>query len=180
MPMNMEIKARVSNPVRLHTLAAALSRDAGTLLCQEDTFFHTLQGRLKLRTLAPTHGELIYYERADAAGPRASRYEIAHSSTPAALKATLAAALGVRGVVRKQRWLYLVGQTRVHVDEVEGLGTFVELEWVMQPEQTHTAGAHAVAELMQCLEIAEAELIAEAYIDLLSAAGSARRNQGVC
>lgn len=155
MPMNIEIKARVPNPARLHTLAAALSHAAGTLLCQEDTFFHIPQGRLKLRTLAPT-------------------------PTPAALKATLAAALGVRGVVRKQRWLYLVGQTRVHVDEVEGLGTFVELEWVMQPVQTHAEGAHVVAELMQRLEIAEAELIAEAYIDLLSTAESARRQQGVC
>jgi adenylate cyclase class IV len=162
MPVNIEIKARVSNPLRLHTLAAALSDDSGTLLQQDDTFFHTLQGRLKLRTLAPTHGELIYYERADAAGPKLSRYEVVHTST-------LAAALGVRGVVRKQRWVYLLGQTRVHIDAVEGLGTFVELEWVMQPGQTHAEGVRAVAELMQRLEITEAELIAEAYIDLLSA-----------
>jgi predicted adenylyl cyclase CyaB len=169
MPINVEIKARVSNPSRLQTLAAALSDDAGVSLQQDDTFFHTPQGRLKLRTLAPTHGELIYYERADAAGPKLSRYEIAHTSTPAALTATLAAALGVRGVVRKQRRVYLLGQTRVHVDAVEGLGMFVELEWVMQPGQTYAEGVRMVAELMQRLEITEAELIAEAYIDLLSA-----------
>jgi len=84
MPVNVEIKARVSNPLRLQTLAAALSDDSGTLLQQDDTFFHTPQGRLKLRTLAPTHGELIYYERADAAGPKLSRYEVAPTSTPAA------------------------------------------------------------------------------------------------
>jgi predicted adenylyl cyclase CyaB len=65
--------------------------------------------------------------------------------------------------------VYLLGQTRVHIDAVEGLGTFVELEWVMQPGQTHAEGVRAVAELMQRLEITEAELIAEAYIDLLSA-----------
>jgi predicted adenylyl cyclase CyaB len=180
MPVNVEIKARVSNPVRRQTLAAALSHDPGTLLQQEDTFFHTPQGRLKLRTLTPTHGEIIYYERADATGPKLSRYEIAYTSTPEALTATLAAAWGVRGVVRKQRWLYLLGQTRVHVDTVEGLGTFVELEWVMQPGQTHAEGVRAVAELMQRLEITEAELTAEAYIDLLSAAEGASRQEGAC
>jgi predicted adenylyl cyclase CyaB len=178
MPVNVEIKARVSNPLRLQTLAQALSDDAGTLLQQDDTFFHTPQGRLKLRTLAPTHGELIYYERADAAGPRPSRYEVAPTSTPAALLATLAAALGVRGVVRKQRRLYLLGQTRVHIDAVEGLGTFVELEWGMQPGQTHADGVRAVAELMQRLEITEAELIAGAYIDLLGTAEGPGRQDG--
>jgi predicted adenylyl cyclase CyaB len=64
--------------------------------------------------------------------------------------------------------MYLLGQTRVHIDAVEGLGTFVELEWIMQPGQTQAQGVRAVAELMQRLEITEAELVAGAYIDLLS------------
>jgi adenylate cyclase class IV len=167
MPVNIEIKARVRDPVRLRALAEALSRAPGTLLSQEDTFFHTPQGRLKLRTLSPTQGELIYYERADATGPRPSRYQVVQTHLPDALRATLATALGVRGRVRKQRWLYSVGQTRVHLDEVEGLGVFVELEWVMRPGQTVETGARVVAELMQHLEIAAADLIAGAYIDLL-------------
>ena len=147
-----------------------MSRTSGTLLSQEDTFFHTPQGRLKLRTLSPTQGELIYYERADATGPRPSRYQMIHTHLPGALKAALAAALGVRGSVRKQRRLYSVGQTRLHLDEVEELGVFVELEWVMQPGQTVETGTRVIAELMQHLEIADADLIAAAYIDLLGVA----------
>jgi adenylate cyclase class IV len=167
MPVNIEIKARVRDPVLLRALVEALSSTSGTLLSQEDTFFHTPQGRLKLRTLSSTQGELIYYERADATGPRPSRYQVVRTHLPDALKATLAAALGVRGSVRKQRWLYSVGQTRVHLDEVEGLGMFVELEWVMQPGQTVETGTRVIAELMQHLEIAATDLIAGAYIDLL-------------
>jgi predicted adenylyl cyclase CyaB len=166
MPANIEIKARVRHYARLQALAAALSGTTGTLLNQEDVFFHTPRGRLKLRISSPTHGELIYYERADTAGPRPSHYTIASVQDPAALQATLVAALGVRGIVRKQRWLYIVGQTRVHLDTVEGLGTFVELEWVMRSGQTVEEGRQAVAELMHQLEIADTDLVSGAYVDL--------------
>lgn len=75
--------------------------------------------------------------------------------------------LGVRGVVRKKRALYMVGQTRIHLDEVEGLGAFVELEVVMQPDQSQTEGIQIARELMAKLEIQDTELVDHAYIDLL-------------
>ena len=77
---------------------------------------------------------------ANTAGPKRSDYLIVETSDPSTLKATLTAALGVRGVVRKTRRLYLVGQTRVHLDEVEGLGQFMELEVVLRPEQSNAEG----------------------------------------
>lgn len=172
MPSNIEIKARLSHHGRLQRQAIALSGTTGTRLDQEDTFFNTACGRLKLRTLSPTYGELIYYEREDSRGPKPSTYSVAGTHEPAALKAILAAALGVRGFVRKQRLLFIIGQTRVHLDTVEGLGTFVELEWVMQPGQTLEEGSRAVAELMQQLEIPSTDLIAQAYVDLLTAVPS--------
>ena len=164
---NIEIKACVAQYDHLRRVVAALSDTTGTRLEQEDTFFHTTRGRLKLRTYSLTRGELIYYEREDSPGPKPSHYSIIATPEPVALKALLAAALGVRGIVHKQRLLYMVGQTRVHLDTVTGLGHFVELEWVMRTGQTVEEGSQVVAELMQRFAILPADLVTGAYIDLL-------------
>jgi predicted adenylyl cyclase CyaB len=89
------------------------------------------------------------------------------TSSPSALKDALAAALGVRGIVRKTRSLYLVGQTRLHVDEVEGLGQFMELEVVLRPEQNDAEGQAIADDLMVKLGVAESDLLEGAYMDLL-------------
>ena len=167
MPTNIEIKAEVKDTKKLRALIEKLSEVPGTGISQEDTFFHTTRGRLKLRTLSPEHGELIYYERDDVSGPKRSNYLVYTTSDPNSLKATLSASLGIRGVVRKQRSLYQVGQTRIHLDEVEGLGTFLELEVVLNPGQSEEKGATIAAELMAQLGIPESDLLEVAYIDLL-------------
>jgi predicted adenylyl cyclase CyaB len=167
MPTNIEIKARVKDTKRLRALIEELSEVPGTRITQEDTFFHTPRGRLKLRTFSPEHGELIYYEREDASGPKRSNYLVYTTSEPNSLKAALSAPLGVRGVVRKQRLLYHVGQTRIHLDEVEGLGPFLELEVILSPGQSEEKGATIAAELMAQLGIEESDLVEVAYIDLL-------------
>jgi len=87
------------------------------------------------------------------------------------LHTVLAAALGVRGRVRKRRWLYLVGQTRVHLDEVEGLGRFVELEYVLRPGEAREDGFRVVADLQAQLGIEEQDLLDTAYLDLLARGG---------
>jgi adenylate cyclase class IV len=161
---NIEIKARAVHYDRLQQLVATLSNTAGTRVEQEDTFFHTAHGRLKLRTFSPIAAELIYYERENTREPKFSAYTVVGTQEPAALKAALTAALGVRGVVRKQRLLYTIGQTRIHLDHVEGLGRFIELEWVMHPGQSVEEGQRIVHELMQRLSIAATDLIPEAYI----------------
>jgi predicted adenylyl cyclase CyaB len=167
MPANVEIKARVGNPARLKALAEALAGTPGQHIVQEDTFFAVPRGRLKLRKFSSNSAELIYYEREDGPGPKESRYSISRTREPDSLKAVLQVSLGVRGVVRKTRTLYLVGQTRIHLDEVEGLGSFVELEVVMQPSQSHADGVQIARELMGKLNIQESELVEQAYIDLL-------------
>jgi predicted adenylyl cyclase CyaB len=83
------------------------------------------------------------------------------------METLLAASVGVRGVVSKTRYLYIVGHTRVHLDEVEGLGRFLELESVLGPDHGEDEGQRAVSELMAKLGIAEDDLIHVAYIDLL-------------
>jgi predicted adenylyl cyclase CyaB len=167
MPKNIEIKARVSDFQRLKELAERLSDVPCQLLIQEDTFFETSTGRLKLRVFDSEHGELIYYARDDSSGAKTSTYLISKTSEPQTLKAILTLALQTRGVVRKRRRLYLVGQTRIHLDEVENLGHFVELEFVMREGQSVDEGQAVIQDLMTRLGIAEADLVAVAYIDLL-------------
>jgi predicted adenylyl cyclase CyaB len=169
MATNVEIKARVGDPDKLQGLVEALSDTPVTVIPQEDVFFYTPGGRLKLRVLAPDSGQLIYYERQDASGPKQSNYMISYTGEPDTLQAVLAGALRVRGIVRKQRLLYMVGNTRVHLDEVEGLGSFMELEVVLGPGQSEEEGQAIATELMQKLEINGTDLIEVAYIDLLEA-----------
>ena len=167
MGVNIEIKARVRDLEGLLKRAEALSYTPCNVIVQEDTFFFAPQGRLKLRVLAPDRGELIFYVREDAAGPKRSSYLLFSTTDPVSLGAVLEAGLGVRGVVRKQRSLYQVGETRIHLDEVEGLGSFMELEVVLSSGQSEREGKAIAARLMAELGIKETDLVEGAYIDLL-------------
>lgn len=167
MPSNIEIKARSGHFDDQKAIAAQLSAGESEIIHQEDTFFNIPQGRLKLRKLSQSRGELIYYERDDSTGPKRSHYHLTHTEDPDSLKTTLGKALGILGVVRKCRTLYLVGQTRIHLDEVEGLGEFIELEVVMREDQNTEEGSIIVQDLMRRLHIAEEDLLQGAYMDLL-------------
>ncbi|MFC2083185.1 class IV adenylate cyclase, partial [Candidatus Bipolaricaulota bacterium] len=136
MPRNVEIKARVHDFESLKQKAEALSDTPVMIIEQLDTFYITQRGRLKLRVLAPDRCELIQYSRADDATAKTSTYDIVRSDDPASFSRILESALPIRGVVTKRRHLYRIGQTRVHLDEVEGLGTFMELEVVLSKGQT--------------------------------------------
>lgn len=167
MPSNIEIKARVRDFAEIRARAETLSDTPVEIIPQEDTFFHTPQGRLKLRLVSGKQGQLIYYSRPDQEGPKRSDYHISHTSDPENLKRVLALAYGIRGVVRKTRYLYLVGQTRIHLDDVEGLGQFMELEVVMQEGQSDTEGQAIAENLMADLGVERRDLLEGAYMDLL-------------
>lgn len=167
MPSNIEIKARARNFSEIRRRAENLSDMPGKVIPQEDTFFHTPQGRLKLRVLPGEKGQLIYYTRPDQEGPKRSDYHISHTSDPENLKCVLSLAYGIRGVVRKTRYLYRVGQTRVHLDDVEGLGQFVELEVVMREGQSEAEGKEIAEGLMASLGLEKGDLLEVAYMDLL-------------
>jgi predicted adenylyl cyclase CyaB len=167
MPANIEIKARVQDLSGLMAKAESLSDTPVQVIPQEDTFFNIPTGRLKLRELAVDHAQLVWYARADDTGPKRSDYQIYETGNPRQLKSTLALALGVRGVVKKIRYLYLAGQTRIHFDEVEGLGHFVELEVVMRPGQSDAEGQAVAEDLMNKLGIVPADLLEGAYMDMI-------------
>ena len=167
MNRNIEIKARAQDLEALEKLVRELADSGPTIIRQDDTFFTSRTGRLKLRKLSDTEGELIYYERPDTSTPVESRYAIARTPAPGDLLDVLSRSVGVSGVVRKERSLYLIGQTRVHLDRVEGLGDFVELEVVLLPGQDTDDGVRIARELMTTLAIPEDALVEKAYVDLL-------------
>jgi predicted adenylyl cyclase CyaB len=174
---NVEVKAR--QPSREASLAACAelgARDLGELW-QCDTYFVVPAGRLKLREQrllgadAPARAELIQYARVDEAAARASRYRIVGVDDAEGLRAALAAALGVRVEVVKRRRLLLWESVRIHLDTVEGLGEFVELESVVEPGDDD-AGHHArVAFLRERLGLTDGRLVAVGYADLLERRG---------
>ncbi|HEY7390848.1 MAG TPA: class IV adenylate cyclase [Bryobacteraceae bacterium] len=173
MPENVEIKARLRDPARAEEIAARLSGGQGEVIRQEDVFFPCERARLKLRMLGPDSGEVIRYERPDLAAARSSRYVIARTPDPRNLLEILTETLGTAGTVKKTRRLFLVGQTRVHIDEVEGLGSFLELEVVLTPAQSESEGRRIAEQLLSEFAIGPEQLMAEAYVDLLRAAVSA-------
>ena len=167
MAENIEIKLRVADWQDLLLRLGALDgiRDGGVLE-QRDVFFDCPRGRLKLR-LGTGPAQLIHYERADAAALRSSRYTLIETPDGEDLCAVLQLALGTRGEVRKRRHLFLLDNVRIHLDEVHGLGRFVELEAVVDAQHDEAACLAAAQRLLQDLGLDGAPRESHAYIDLL-------------
>lgn len=154
MARNIEIKARARDFEQLRERAAQLTPEAPLIFRQQDFFYDVPRGRLKLRQFDDgTPAELIFYQRDDRDGPKASYYTRSPVTNPEAMHALLATALTTRGIVTKERHVYLVGRTRIHLDRVDGLGDFVELEVVLGPDDDEEGGeaeAHAYSRSSAC------------------------------
>lgn len=174
MPRNIEIKARIASVEALLPIAQALADGPSQAIAQDDTFFVCARGRLKLRDFGDGSGELIHYHRADTAGPKLSDYVRVVTAEPAALREALTRAHGVLGRVRKQRLLLLAGPTRIHLDRVEGLGDFLEIEVVLREDQTVAEGQAIADALLARLGVPESSRLAGAYLDMLLALRAAR------
>ena len=170
MARNIEVKARIASVEALAPKAAALATEGPRQIAQDDTFFRCDTGRLKLRAFSDDDGELIFYRRADAAGPKESFYLRSPTSAPHVLRESLGLAYGQTGRVRKQRTLFLAGRTRIHLDRVEGLGDFLELEVVLAEGEPADAGVREAQALMRALGVEPSQLVEGAYVDLLAAA----------
>jgi adenylate cyclase class IV len=182
---NIEAKFRVPDLAAVRARALALGARPVGRLEQVDTYFFAPNGRLKLREVAedgqPAAAWLIAYQRADDAGARLSAYEMAPVPDPAALLAVLRPAMGVRVRVAKTRDLLLLRHTRLHLDDVRGLGSFVELETLVgaadarRGEATggaadEAAGGRELAEIVAGLGLLLEDGIPGSYADLLEAA----------
>ncbi|MEA2446094.1 MAG: hypothetical protein QOJ12_3386, partial [Thermoleophilales bacterium] len=145
------------------------------VLHQRDTYFHAVQGRLKLREARGAVAELISYRRADRDGPKVSNYRIVPVMDPVATADALSDALGVRVVVEKARRLILWRDVRIHLDSVAGLGEFVELEAVSDAPGGLVAEEAKIADLRAALAITDDLLVARGYADLLERMPGLRR-----
>jgi predicted adenylyl cyclase CyaB len=170
MGRNVEVKARVES---LDALVPGLEELGARFAGQwrmRDVFFAAPEGRLKLRTVEGEGAYLIAYRRRDDTGPSLSEYELVDVADPAALDRALCMVLGRVGQVRKLRSVYIIGRTRVHLDQVDGLGAFMELEVVLEDGEGRGAGEREADRILGILEVAPERLVERAYIDLLSEA----------
>lgn len=193
---NIEIKARIADHTEFEKrvkIAKDLTNTEGEVIPQHDVFFNVPNGRLKLRyekvcllvvmhmlvanrhrvlilidtQLQNGNSMLIQYNRPDATGPKLSEFNILETDDPKMLHQILELSIGVLGEVKKERWLFNYEQTRIHLDKVEGLGTFLEFEVCLRPAQTIEDGKIIADKLSELFHIRPEDLMAGAYLDEL-------------
>ncbi|MCL4145525.1 UNVERIFIED_CONTAM: hypothetical protein GTU68_049549, partial [Idotea baltica] len=163
----IEFKAYLNNISKQKNIIIELAGKVREVLYQEDTFFKNPKKRLKLRKFPDKPAELISYDRDNTSGPKKCDYRIYRTNSTNELEETLTHAYGVRGKVIKKRELYMLGRTRIHLDEVKDLGNFIEIEVVLEEGEEEVKGVHTANELLKKLHIEDSDLIDCAYIDLL-------------
>ncbi len=164
---NIELKARLRDPAAARQAARRLSTSRLGELRQVDTYFNCRAGRLKLRQM-DDRTELIWYERPDSAEAKASDYQIVEVADGEALKLALAGACGVKAVVTKRREVFLYHNVRIHLDDVQSLGAFIEFEAVLGPETDDQAGREQLAWLSGEFGLAPADFVETSYAEMLA------------
>lgn len=162
---NLELKARLADPSQGERSAVSLGARSGGLLVQVDTYFNAPSGRLKLREIDGVEAQLISYDRPEDEAQRWSRFRVVAVGDPAATRVLLAEALGLRGTVRKRRHLYLWNDCRIHLDQVERLGSFIEFEVLSQGDDD--ADRSRMEILRQHFGLQDSDAIRASYSDLL-------------
>ncbi len=165
---NLELKARCGDLHQARRRARALSATGPGELRQCDTYFHVQTGRLKLRETEGKPAELIFYERPNESAVKGSDYDVIPIAAAEEFKRALSTALGVRAVVRKRRELYLWHNVRIHLDDVEGLGGFIEFEAVISTDDDEVISKKRLAHLCEALEVRPEDQIAVSYCDLIT------------
>jgi len=166
--LNIEIKAHCSDPDRAEKyLSEAGARFAG-LDTQEDIYFHVPEGRLKLRR-GPIENNLIFYRRNNQEGPKSSQFILHPVQDSSSLQSILCEALGVKVIVKKNRKIFFLEHTKFHIDEVPGLGHFIEIEVsnLHHPHLEEIQMQQDCRSYMIALGIQEEDLVAVSYSDML-------------
>ena len=164
---NIELKARLRDRGAAISTSERLGASPQGDIHQIDTYFNVPSGRLKLREAQPGRCELVFYHRPDVEGPKGCDYTL----EPAApsIKVLLADALGVLAVVDKVRTLYLWKNVRIHIDEVAGLGAFLEFEAVLDAMHDDADGKAKLDFLIREFGIQDADHLSVSYLDLVRA-----------
>ena len=168
MAKNIEIKASMEDIEFCLNKARVLAGCEPEIIKQEDYFFNCENGRLKLRIFSSDRGELIFYNRENISGPKTSEYYISGTDDPKELLHVLKKAYGIYGKVKKVRRLFIAGRTRIHLDQVVGLGDFLEFEVVLSENDKPADGEAEANRLLDQFGIKKSDLIECAYVDLIS------------
>lgn len=166
--LNIEIKARCANPDRVREVLRARNARFAGADHQIDTYFRVPDGRLKLRQ-GNIENALIAYRRPNQAGPKASEVALAPVSNGDDLRGVLETALGVLVVVDKKREIYYIENVKFHVDQVQGLGSFVEIEACGAPDVDRDRLLAQCREYMELFGVGEQDLVERSYSDELIA-----------
>jgi len=167
---NLEAKFILQDLAQAQKKAEAIGFVFTEVFAQRDTFFFTGSGKLKLREQAG-NAWLIHYNRDHSQELELSNYEIVVVAEPAATRAMLIAALGTQAEVRKERTLLMRGNIRLHLDRVEGLGDFGEIEAVLGEGERAEAYRAEVGQILAALDVFDADLIGVSYFELIQSAG---------
>ena len=167
---NIEIKARTTRINQIRQYLLEKGAEFKGIDRQTDTYFNVFNGRLKLRQ-GNIENSLIYYHRDNQPGPKQSDFELLPVNNGGELRSILDKAIGVRITVSKKREIYYIDNVKFHLDLLENLGEFVEIE------ATNMGSNLPVEKLReQCnfymnqFEITEVDLVPESYSDLLGGA----------
>lgn len=172
--LNFEFKARLHDAAQVRaTLKQLRARHLGTDR-QVDTYFHVPGGRLKVRE-GRIENALIFYQRTNSTRARRSTVEMMLLPRRNSVRAILARALGVLVVVDKRREIYFVGNVKIHLDRVRGLGAFVEVEATTRSGDVRKVRAQA-AKFQKRFAISRADIVAQSYSDLILQKGAKRRS----
>lgn len=168
MPVNIEIKAKCNDFAGVLALVKQSSGAVRVEMDQEDTFFNVPRGKLKMRCDKQGHCELIYYRRSIADGIMTSNYYRQPMKTPDLQRKNLLEQYGESCTVRKHRIAFIAGNVRIHLDEVVGLGRFVEVEVLAEGVDGRNNARQLAKRLIGLLGLSRSDLITEAYEDLLA------------
>jgi predicted adenylyl cyclase CyaB len=165
MPVNLEIKAQLTDVKSAIRIARSIQADHVGILLQKDIYYRVPHGRLKLRQIAGQHSELIFYDRVETSDRRRSNFHILPVADSAETHIFLRQALTVIGVVAKKRILFLIDGTRIHIDDVKGLGSFLEFE--VPVKSSLTVARKRLEEMIKIFGISKKDFIKKSYIDCL-------------
>ncbi len=163
----VEIKARCSEPEKVENILIRLKADHKGTDEQTDTYFKCDTGRLKLRE-GNIENSLIFYKRPDQSGPKLSDVELVKLSPETGLKKILTASLGVHKTVVKKRKIFFIDNVKFHIDEVKGLGSFVEIEAIDENNSfTEAELLDQCRYYMKEFNIKDADLVTNSYSDMV-------------
>jgi adenylate cyclase class 2 len=164
---NIELKSVCTNLHSAKQKCKQIKAKYKGILKQIDTYFNINPGRVKLRNVNGRKFELIYYSRVGKGSEMESDYEIIKLSDDKEIKSIMKSTIGIRGIVKKKRELYIFENVRIHLDTVSKLGTFIEFEIVCKSPKDLKETPRKMNYLKKVFEIKQKNLISKSYIDLI-------------